>query len=624
MEQGTSTTTEWNPSFRERVLWIWRVWEGQRWFLPLLIAFTFVSSGVAIAYPLVFRHVLDTLAASGNQPPIARTLGILGVIAFGRFLAGFYPAFRAWVNLRIDTAVRTQVFASIQEKDHTFFNRFRTGDLVTRLMDDIAEYPKLAWFSCSGLFRALESASKLVFCVVVMFWLSAKLSLISILPLPIMLWIIYRLRSQLRDAYQAQQQSISETNDSLESAFTGIRILKAFTAEPGQSQRLAEILERRVDVQFRVKRLFAIIQILNRVAGRLGQLVVIGYGGVLIARGELTLGTLYAIYIYLDMLVEPMVDLPNLFVTSRQAFVCMDREEEVLRFPTKSRVGETAGLGADGIRPPESRDNSNDGGRDSSESERVGASKLGQLRNVALRKIDVEYEPDRAALAEVSLDLHAGEKIAVVGEIGSGKTTLLHLLAGLVHPGSGTMTVNDRDLDSIDWSDYRSQIGFVPQESLLFSESIGENVHLGRESAGMDLDRVLEISGMRDEIQEMARAEDTLLGQKGTRISGGQRQRLSIARALYGQPQMLLLDDCTASLDAANEDRLWDGIDRWIPNAIVVLVSHRLATIRRADRIVLLDRGRVSDMGTHVELEERSNLYREYLRHKTSSSPAQE
>jgi ABC-type multidrug transport system fused ATPase/permease subunit len=540
------------------------------------------------------------------------------VIAFGRFLAGFYPAVRAWVNLRIDTAVRTQVFASIQEKDHTFFNRFRTGDLVTRLMDDIAEYPKLAWFSCSGLFRALESTSKLIFCVVVMFWLSAKLSLISILPLPIMLWIIYRLRQQLREAYQAQQQSISETNDSLESAFTGIRILKAFTAEPDQSRRLEEILERRVDVQFRVKRLFAIIQILNRVAGRLGQLVVIGYGGVLIARGELTLGTLYAIYIYLDMLVEPMVDLPNLFVTSRQAFVCMDREEEVLRFPTKARIsadradstgdrGDLATAQKHGPNPQQPPD-----------------SELGQLRSINLRNIGVEYEPGRAALEEINLDLRAGEKIAVVGEIGSGKTTLLHLLAGLVHPGSGKISVNDRDIDSVNWSDYRSQIGFVPQESLLFSETIGENVHLGRESIGMDLDRVLEISGMREEIQEMQRGEDTPLGQKGTRISGGQRQRLSIARALSGQPQVLLLDDCTASLDAANEDRLWDGIDRWIPDAIVVLISHRLATIRRADRIVLLDQGRVSDAGTHAELEERSSLYREYLRHKTSSTPAKE
>ncbi len=339
----------WNPSLRERLLWIWRVWEGQRGFLPLLIAITFVSSGVAIAYPLVFRHVLDTLATSGGHPPIARTLGILAVIALGRFVAGFYPAFRAWVNLRIDTAVRTQVFASIQGKDHRFFNQFRTGDLVTRLMDDIAEYPKLAWFSCSGFFRALESLSKLVFCLVVMFWLSAKLSLISILPLPIMLWLIYRLRTKLREAYLAQQKSISETNDSLESAFTGIRILKAFTAEPGQSRRLEEVLSRRVEVQFRVKQLFAVIQILNRVASRFGQLVVIGYGGILISRGELTLGTLYAIYIYLDMLVDPMVDLPNLFVTSRQAFVCMDREEEVLRFPTRARVDGSSGVGTEAV-----------------------------------------------------------------------------------------------------------------------------------------------------------------------------------------------------------------------------------------------------------------------------------
>lgn len=206
-------------------------------------AFTLVSSGVAIAYPLVFKLVLDRIgeglaSSTGGFPRalLQNALAMLGAIAVARFLAGFYPGARAYMNLTFDRLVRTRVFTSLLGEDHHFFRRFRTGDLVTRLLDNISEYPKISWFLCSGFFRALDSGSKITFCVAAMFLLDWRLSLLAVLPLPLLLWCIYAVRQKLTSASDAQAKAVSETNDLLEATFSGVRIVKAFRAEERDSR----------------------------------------------------------------------------------------------------------------------------------------------------------------------------------------------------------------------------------------------------------------------------------------------------------------------------------------------------------------------------------------------------
>lgn len=617
----------WRPGLRERVRWIWEFWRPHRHFVWVLAALTLVSSGVAIAYPLVFRFVIDRLTAAlgesptGVDPHTLRTLMlVLGAIALGRFVARLYPAFRAWVNLRLDVAMRTKIFGSVLEKDHRFFHTFRTGDLVTRLMDDISEHPKLAWFSCSGVFRALESTSKLLFCVVAMFLLEWRLSLVAILPLPVMLFLIYTLRTRQRAAYEDQQASISKTNDMLEATFSGIRIVKAFCAEPHQSGALRRILDERVDRQFRVQALYALVQVLDTVASRLGQLAVIGVGGWMVARGELTLGSLYAIYVYLDMLVEPMVDLPNLFVTARQAFVCMDREEEVLRFPAPEATPAARSAAPSAADPAVPS-------ADPSAVASVARADGGATHDapfIRMRGVGFAYDDGaEPALRGLDLEIARGERLAVIGEVASGKSTLLKLLVGLARPQDGTLEVEGVDARELDWSRYRMRVGYAPQESLLFSETIAENVRMGRGAEGVEgsngrtpgdrMTQMLHLVHIDDEVARMPAGAATVLGQRGTRVSGGQRQRLSIARALYGAPDLVLLDDCTASLDAENEDRLWAGLAEWLPHTTVVVVSHRLATIRRASRIAVLDRGGLAGVGTHADLVQSCPAYARFL-----------
>lgn len=573
---------------REHIAWLAAFWRPHRRFLVFLFFFTLVSSAVAIAYPLVFKRVIDGVyrsisAAHPGSEELTKLLGILALIALGRFIAGFYPAFRAWMNLKLEKDVREKVFGSLLEKDYTFFGKFRTGDVVTRLTDDIADYPRIAWFGCSGIFRFIDSSSKFLFCIGAMLMLDWRLALLSMIPIPIMIFVVYRAQRALSTTYKRQQEAVSRTNSQIESAFSGIRIVKAFNAEEGQRTRLAEVLEERIGIQLRLAKLFVLLFSMDNIASRLGQVVVLSVGGLLVMGDRMSLGTLYAFYVYLDMLIHPMTDLPNLFVTARQAFVSIDREEEILQTPIVVR--------REGRMPHDA-----------------------PIAALALEAVGFRYREELApALEGISLSVARGEKVAVVGAIASGKSTLLRLLAGLLPAQSGRYDIDGRAFEQWDWTLLRARVGYVPQESLLFSETIGENVAFGRPAEADWVRRCLEIAQMGPDLAAMKDGLETPLGQRGTLVSGGQKQRIAIARALAVRPDVLLLDDCTASLDARNEDRFWAALEEQFPGITVLLVSHRLATIRRADRILVLDHGRTADLGTHEELAARCEIYREFL-----------
>jgi ABC-type multidrug transport system fused ATPase/permease subunit len=571
---------------REKIAWIWSFWRPYSYFLIFLFFFTLLSSAVTIAYPLVFRTVIDKLNLAHESGATSLDLRfivtILAVIASGRLISRFYPSFRAWMNYRIEVAVREKIFGTILEKDYRFFNRFRTGDIVTRLTDDIAEYPKIAWFSSSGVFRAVESGSQLVFCIVALALLNWRLAALSLAPLPIMMYLFYLMRGRLTTLFDEQQKAISETNEMLEATFSGIRIVKAFASERGQVALLRSILKGRITIQLLLAKLMIFLHTFDTAASRIGQVVVIIVGGVMVSNGYLTIGTLYAFYLYLELLVHPMMDLPNLFVTSRGAFVSIDREEEMRQFPVTvvhSKGGKT----------------------------------FTHISEVAFENVTFSYNGSQPALQNINFRIARGTKVAVVGPVACGKSTLLKVMAGLLIPQGGQYLVNGLPISHWEWSTYRQRIGYVPQDSILFSEPIGHNVEFGRSLSENQVRRALSVARMDRDLENLPDGIHTVLGQRGTLVSGGQRQRIAIARALAHQPQLLLLDDCTSSLDAGTEDELWDSLIEMLPDAIYFIVSHRLATILRADIILVMEKGRLIDQGTHRELSLRSMTYREFL-----------
>lgn len=558
--------------------WIFGFYRPHRVHLAFLVLLTLVSATVALAFPLVFRYLLQNmervLTAEGGE--FSRFLQILGAVALGRIVAGFYPGARAWLNSKIGVAVRDRVFASTMEKDYRFFNRFRPGDIATRLTDDITEYPRIAWFSCSAIFRAVESVSRLLFCLAVMVWMSWELTLLALVPLPLMLFIFYRVEHSLGRRIDESRRATSRTGELLDSTFAGIPIIKAYRAEKGQAGRLRRLLDRRFEIDLGITRLVMVVESVYVLIGEIGKVTVLLVGGLFVVKERLGIGDLYAFYVYLDMLLAPMMDIPNLFVTSKQAFASIDREQEILDFPS----GRVRAEGAD----------------------------PGRIREVSLEGAGFSYGPG-CGVSGVSLSVKTPATVAVVGEVGSGKSTLLRMLAGLLPVTEGSVRLNGLPIEDIGAVHLARETGYVPQESMLFSESVEDNILLGRPISREMLHRALELADMPPE--DLSAGIDTRLGQGGSGVSGGQRQRVAIAMALAAGPSLCLFDDCTAALDADLEERFWKGMEGG--ERIVFVVTHREATARRADRVLFLHEGRVNDEGTHEELLRRNGLYRMVL-----------
>jgi ATP-binding cassette, subfamily B, multidrug efflux pump len=572
--------------------WIWRTWRPQLKMLPVLGALTLLSAAVTMAWPQAWRYAVDALsdlaagAENADRKNIVNAAGILLLVGFGRALRNLYPMLRARVNGCFEMAVRKEYFGRILDKSHRFFLEHRTGDIVTRLTEDISSFLKIAWFLCSGIFRAVDSGVGLIFCVAAMLLTDWRLGLVALAPLPLMSFIWYRVRISLGKRFEQNQKAISETNELLESCYSGIRIVKAYNAEDRLEAQFGEILGRRIEVELGVVKMWSLLDGLYQAIVNLGRVLTIGIGSIWVLDGSLDLGALYAIYLYVDQLVRPMMDIPQFFISGKQVAVCIDRLEGMADFEEGFVDGEG------------------------------GETPVTRIDRVEAAAVSFRYRDDarREALHEVSLDLPRGGRVAVVGPVGSGKSTLARILAGELRPTGGHVMVNGTPLAELDLSDYRRRVGFIPQESLLFSETIRENVSFGRDITDREVEGAIAIAQMDDEVNSFQKGLKELLGQRGVRVSGGQRQRLAIARALAGHPDLLIMDDVTAALDAENEEALWDDIESRYPDLTAVIITHRLTTAQRADEIVVLLEGRVVDRGGHAELLGRCELYRRLAR----------
>jgi len=569
--------------------WIFALWPKHLKFLPLLLFLTLLSAAAVTAFPFVIRYIIDTLnefEEAGTAPGegvIVRLVWILVGIGLLRSFSHMYPATRNLINLRIEMDVRERFFDIILGKGYRFFNKFRTGDLVTRLTRDVADHPKIAWFACSGIFRAVESTAKLIFIIAVMLYINWQLALLSIIPLPIMIYIFYVVRVQLAKRSRAVQDAISVTNDALESCFSGVRILKAYNGEENQSRVFKKLLDERIGIEMRLIKLWFFLHNTYMMVDMLGQLIVIMVGGIFVIKELITIGEFYAFYIYLQMLLHPLLDIPNLFATSKQAFVCIDRLEEI-----KNTPGGTEGLFQ-------------------------GTLPISAFKSLELRDVRFRYDEDTPWVLEgINIKLDAGTKAAVVGPVGCGKSTLIKLVAGMLPAEEGDVIVNQRPVDEYDAVEYRKLTGYIPQEPVLFSESVKDNVIFGRDIDDETMWASLKHGQVASEVKEFANSADQMLGQRGLTVSGGQKQRIAIARALAGNPQLLLMDDCTASLDAENEEGFWKMFAAHYPNTACLIVTHRLATAKRADVIYVLDEGKVVGSGTHRQLLESCEAYRRF------------
>lgn len=581
----------------KHVKWVINEWKRYKSLVVIMIVLTILTSFISSVYPYLFKVLIDKInfiqknRADYSDPmqEIYRFIWVVLGIGLVRLVSSIYPAIRAWINMKFEHSLRMRYFTDITEKDYKFFNKFRTGDLVTRLTNDLTDFPKIAWFLCSGIFRAFNSLVNIIFIMTMMFFLNWKLTLYSLTPIPIMIIVFYVVSTSLEKRYTKNQQAISSINSQLELSFSGIKIIKAFDCQDKYSRFFDITLQERYNTEYSLIKLQAGLNLIYEYIGYIGQIVILFFGGYMAVKGTITIGTFLAFYTYLMMMIYPMLDLPQLFISGKQAFVNIDRLEEIKNFPNEN-------------------------------SRFTNEKPIKEFSSLRFVDTSFNYEKD-PLFKKLNLAIDPKKKTLLMGEVGCGKSTLISLLTGLIKPDSGSIMINEINVDRLNREEFLNSIGYVPQDPLLFSGTIFSNVTFGVEEVNQELyQQVLETSQLEQEIASFEKRDKTTLGEKGTAVSGGQKQRIAIARALMRKPKFLILDDITSSLDAENERKLWVSMKKYFPDTGALMVSHRISTIAYADEIIFINKKHQCFKGTHKELHQHNIEYKEFIETQMSES----
>jgi ABC-type multidrug transport system fused ATPase/permease subunit len=486
------------------------------------------------------------------------------------------------VSLGVELDLRTRMYAHLQSLELGFFDRQQTGQLMSRATVDLQS---VRFFLGYGLIFMLQSALTILLASVAMFATEPKLAAISLAPVPLVVFVAARYGRMARPALQEVQQRIAELTADVEENVSGVRVVKAFAREERQLDGFRGRVGRVFDQSMVTTRMAAFYNPFIGFLPQIGLAAILFFGGRQVIRGQLTIGQFSAFYAYLLMLLSPMRTLGISLSLAQRATAAGARLFQVLdRMP---RIDSPPGA------PPLPEGN----GR------------------VEFRDVTLGYEgARRPSLRDVSLDVAAGTTVALVGATGSGKTTLVQLIPRLYDVTSGAVLVDGADVREVDVAALRREIAVVDDNPFLFSATVAENIAYARADATPEeIERAARRAQAHDFIERLPDRYDTRVGERGLTLSGGQRQRIAIARAFLADPRILILDDATSSVDASTEQEIKAALREVMAGRTTFVIAHRLSTISLADEIVVLEDGELLAHGTHDELLEASELYREIV-----------
>lgn len=563
--------------------WFYQFWKEYKLSMIGVFLATVLSIAVKTAFPILLKYIIDMLGTDYDPQSVIHLVVIFTLVAiFHELVVRGLPLFRGAMNMIFAAMVRNKYYTIFTENNHTFFKKFRTGDLLTRLTDDVdGNWDRIAWYSCSGILRPIEAILILGFTLSVMFNYSWELTLYSFIPIPFLVLILSKLEERMVNYTDAKQKSISNCNNVLEACFSGIRVIKTTLSEEDQINKYQEVLKDRVKREKDFLKINQIVHFFSMFVNHAGKVIVIFIGSYFVVKDQISVGTLLLFIIYLERLIEPIWTLGFFYASSKQVFRYVDRiveTEKIAKF------------------------NFNDRGV-----------KFTKFYSLKVQNLGYTFEDGVNGVKDINFTLGRGETLAIVGAIGSGKTTLLEILSGNIEPMTGNISVNDIPLSELDHASYASLSGYVKQENLLFSDKILNNILLGDQFSESEIKDALDNSLVFDEVEKFPQKLDTVLGQRGVSVSGGQKQRLSLARALVRTPELLFMDDVTAAMDASTEMAFWKKFRSRYPETASIIVTHREATAKQADKILVLEDGQGVEFGTHKELDREGSLYHEIM-----------
>ncbi len=483
------------------------------------------------------------------------------------------------VSRYVEFDLKNEIYSQYQKLSLNFYKMNQTGDLMNRISEDVA---KVRMYVGPALMYSINTITLLIIVVIYMYKQSPILTFYTLSPLPFLSITIYKLSKLINKKSTTVQECLSELSSFSQESFSGIRLIKSYSIEEKNSKDFDALSEKCKKSQISLVKLQALFFPLMILLIGLSNLLVIYVGGIQYFEGKLEgIGTIAEFIIYVNMLTWPVASLGWISSIIQQAEASQKRINEFLE--QKSEI----------INKSE---------------EQVEINGEIEFKNVGFTYRDTGIK----ALKDINFKLNIGDKLGIIGKTGSGKSTLLNLIVRLYNIDNGDITIDNKNIEEVNIKSLRSQIGYVPQDVFLFSDSIENNIKFGSiNSSTEEVIEVSKISDIHNDILGFKNKYKTILGERGVNLSGGQKQRISIARALIRKPKLLIFDDCLSAVDTETEENIINSLNNLDYSTTSIIVSHRISSIKNANKIIVLNNGQIEEIGTHTELMEKKGYYKQ-------------